>query len=52
MKQRRDHRLAFRVSEAEKSALDKLAASRDVPVSWVLRQAIKNAVAEAGQAAR
>jgi predicted transcriptional regulator len=52
MNKRRTCRLAVRVSESEKRELDKLAATRDVPASWVIRQAIKQAVVEAGEAAR
>jgi len=49
MRKRRDHRLAFRVNGAEKQALDKLAADRDVPASWLIRQALQRIVNAANE---
>ena len=49
---RREGRFWIRVSEQDKAALERLAVARDVPASQIVREAIKQAVAEGGQRTR
>lgn len=46
-KRRRDKNILVRVSESERLALKKAAASQDVPAAQLVRRAIKDAVREA-----
>jgi predicted transcriptional regulator len=49
---RRDARFWFRLSEAEKEALQKLATERDLTAAQVVRRAIRNVVHEWQERAR
>ena len=50
MRRRKSERMHVRVTEAEKMALERLAITRDVPASQIVREAVKHVVAEAGSA--
>lgn len=52
MKPKRDERFAIRFSRAEKQALNKLAAERDVTASHLVRQAVKQVLANSGEGKR
>ena len=45
---RKTERMHVRVTEAEKAALEKLALTRDVPASQIVREAVKNVVTTSG----
>jgi len=47
-RKRRDAQFWVRLSVAEKTALTKLASERDLPASYIVRQAIQTALAAAG----
>ena len=45
----KDSKITFRISEADKKQLETLAATKDVPVAQLIREAIKNLLKEAAQ---
>lgn len=52
MKKRRDARLQLRIALEEKRALQKLAEARDMPASLIVRQLLRQAIAQAGEGTR
>jgi hypothetical protein len=48
----RAERFFLRLSKVEKGALLRLAQQRDIPASQIVRQAVKNTLAEAGTGTR